>query len=101
MRSGFHALVVCALLLAITSCIKVHVHIDRDDEQPVAAKLGDPPGSYESLVGNDDIRIPFEMYRGNISMKVKIGGTDCNFLVDNGSLWNQLMKEYLFSMVSM
>ena len=48
-------------------------------------------GSYEILSGRKSVSIPFEMFRGDIRMKARINGRDCHFLVDNGSLWDELL----------
>jgi hypothetical protein len=51
----------------------------------------DSPGSYAIKASRESVVIPFEMYRGDIRMEVEINEQTCYFLVDNGSLWDELL----------
>ena len=51
----------------------------------------DSPGKYVIKSGAASAVIPFEMYRGDIRMEVEINGQSSYFLVDNGSLWDELL----------
>ncbi len=53
--------------------------------------LGPPPGSYTRLTDDEVIRIPFELYRDDIRMIAEINGREVRMLIDNGSLWDQLL----------
>ncbi|MFZ5979647.1 MAG: PDZ domain-containing protein [Candidatus Zixiibacteriota bacterium] len=50
-----------------------------------------PPGSYKILSGDGTIRIPFELYRGDIRYKCKVNGHPVHMLLDDGFLWDQLL----------
>ena len=52
---------------------------------------GTPPGSYQITSGAESVTIPFELFRGDIRMRVTINGRNCHFLVDNGNLWDELL----------
>ena len=47
--------------------------------------------NYEILSSNDEIIIPFETYRNDIRMNAKINNKNCFVLLDNGSLWDELL----------
>jgi hypothetical protein len=49
------------------------------------------PGKYEIVSKNGKVSIPFELYRGKIRMTAKVNGRDCHFMIDNGSLWDELL----------
>ncbi len=52
--------------------------------------IGPPPGTYHILSG-DEITIPFEYYKNKFRFKAQINGKDCQMMLDNGSLWDQLL----------
>jgi hypothetical protein len=66
---------------------------EEKDRQEIHAtsKLGPPPGTYEILSDNGRIIIPFEFYRNKFRFKATINGHACNMLLDNGSLWDELL----------
>ena len=35
--------------------------------------------------------IPFDFYRNKLRFKAKINGKECNMMIDNGSLWDELL----------
>jgi hypothetical protein len=47
--------------------------------------------NYEILSPNDEIVIPFEIYRNDIRMKATVNNKECFVLLDNGSLWDELL----------
>lgn len=49
------------------------------------------PGKYQILSENGRITIPFEFYRNKFRFKAVINGRVCNLMLDNGSLWDQLL----------
>jgi len=53
--------------------------------------LGDPPGEYRVTSPDGSIKIPFELYRDDIRMLCRIKGKETRMLLDNGSLWDQLL----------
>jgi hypothetical protein len=53
--------------------------------------LGPPPGTYEITSGDGEIRIPFEIFRDDILMLAEVNGVKLRMLLDNGSLWDQLL----------
>jgi len=57
------------------------------DEPP----LGPPPGSYKITSKDGRVRIPFEMFRGDIRMQARVNGKNVRMLLDNGFLWDQLL----------
>lgn len=54
-----------------------------------AVESGTP--QYEIKTNVDKVVIPFEMFRGDIRMIAKINGKECRLLLDNGSLWDELL----------
>lgn len=50
-----------------------------------------PPGKYKVMSESGKITIPFELYRDKIRMTAKVNGRDCHLLIDNGSLWDELL----------
>lgn len=53
--------------------------------------LGPPPGSYKIMAPDGQIRIPFEMYRGDIRIMGEINGREVRMLIDNGFLWDPIL----------
>ena len=53
--------------------------------------LGPPPGEYTVLSKDGAIRIPFEIFRDDILMIAEVKGKQLRMLIDNGSLWDQLL----------
>lgn len=66
---------------------------EEKDRQEIhaASQLGPPPGTYEILSDNGRIIIPFEFYRNKFRFRATINGHACNMLLDNGSLWDELL----------
>ncbi len=56
-----------------------------------APELGPGPGTYTALSADEEIRIPFEIYRDDILMIAEVEGRELRMLLDNGSLWDQLL----------
>jgi hypothetical protein len=54
-------------------------------------ELGPPPGTYEILSDNGRIIIPFEFYRNKFRFKGVINDRECDMMLDNGSLWDELL----------
>ena len=48
-------------------------------------------GKYQILSKNGRIIIPFEFYRNKFRFKALINGRVCNLMLDNGSLWDELL----------
>ena len=55
------------------------------------SRPGPPPGTYAIVPDADSIRIPFEMFRGDIRMNSRVNGKAARMLIDNGALWDQLL----------
>ncbi|MFH2002561.1 MAG: PDZ domain-containing protein [Planctomycetota bacterium] len=55
------------------------------------AQMGPAPGHYKVLADDGKIRIPFELFRGDIRMEAEINGKKVRMLLDNGFLWDQLL----------
>lgn len=53
--------------------------------------LGLPPGDYKILSEDNEIKIPFEIFRGDIRFEAEINGRKVRLLLDNGFLWDQLL----------
>ncbi len=53
--------------------------------------LGPPPGNYRILSEDGVVRIPFEIYRGDIRMTAEIKGRPVRMLLDNGFLWDSVL----------
>jgi hypothetical protein len=53
--------------------------------------LGPPPGEYTVWSKDGTIRIPFEIFRDDILMTAEVNGKQLRMLIDNGSLWDQLL----------
>ncbi|MCP4545192.1 MAG: PDZ domain-containing protein [bacterium] len=49
------------------------------------------PGEYRITSDDGAIRIPFEMFRDDIRMIGEINGQEVRMLIDNGTLWDQLL----------
>ncbi len=66
---------------------------EEKDRQEIRStgKLGPPRGTYEILSKNGQIIIPFEFYRNKFRFKATINDRVCNILLDNGSLWDELL----------
>ena len=47
--------------------------------------------NYEILSPDEEIIIPFEIYRNDIRMKATVNNKECYVLLDNGSLWDELL----------
>lgn len=58
------------------------------DADPV---LGPPPGRYAIEPPARSIRIPFEIFRGEIRLRGRVGDREVRMLVDNGTLWDELL----------
>jgi len=52
---------------------------------------GPGPGTYTITPDADSVRIPFEIFRGDIRMMGRVNGDEARMLVDNGALWDQLL----------
>jgi hypothetical protein len=72
------------LLFALSVC---SVSFSQQDP-PSAPTL---PGKYQIISASGKIRIPFELYRDKIRMTAKVNGRNCHLLIDNGSLWDELL----------
>lgn len=48
-------------------------------------------GIYKILSDNGRITIPFEFYSNKFRFKTSVNGRTCNMLLDNGSLWDELL----------
>jgi hypothetical protein len=55
------------------------------------AELGPPPGTYEIVSDSGRIIIPVEFYRNKFRFSATINSRECNMLLDNGSLWDELL----------
>jgi len=53
--------------------------------------LGPAPGSYKILTDDGVIRIPFELFRGDIRFNGEINSRPVRMLLDNGYLWDQIL----------
>ena len=61
------------------------------NEQPDTSKSLNGPGTYKINTQSDLIKIPFELFRMDIRMRAEINGKEVYMLIDNGSLWDQLL----------
>ena len=52
---------------------------------------GPPPGTYSITPTAESIRIPFELFEGEIRLVGRIKGKEVRILVDNGALWDDLL----------
>ena len=64
---------------------------DGGSAPAVPARPGPPPGTYTITPAADEIRIPFEMFNGDIRLHGQVNGQDARMLIDNGALWDQLL----------
>ena len=53
--------------------------------------LGPPPGTYQVLSDGGNVEIPFKVFRDDILMFARVNGVELRMLLDNGSLWDQLL----------
>jgi len=56
-----------------------------------AGALGPAPGTYKILTDDERIRIPFELFRGDIRIVGEVNGRPVRMLIDNGFLWDELL----------
>ncbi|MHC4696199.1 MAG: hypothetical protein ACYTFA_05605 [Planctomycetota bacterium] len=55
-------------------------------------RLGTPPGTYTITPAADSIRIPFEVFQGDIRLIGRVNGKEVRMLIDNGGgLWDELL----------
>jgi hypothetical protein len=47
--------------------------------------------NYQILSASNNITIPFEYYRNKFRFKAHINGKECYLMLDNGSLWDELL----------
>ena len=86
-RTNYHfILIVLIMLVTIISSIHAQVDNTRDPNE-----FGSPPGTYEILSEKERIIIPFEFYRNKFRFKVNIYNYECNMMLDNGSLWDEIL----------
>ena len=52
---------------------------------------GPPPGRFAIRPAADSIRLPFEMFRGEIRLIGRLDGKEVRLLIDNGALWDELL----------
>jgi len=52
---------------------------------------GPPPGTYKVHSDDGEIEIPFVIFRDDILMLARVNGVQLRMLLDNGSLWDQLL----------
>ncbi len=71
-------------MLVIAPCMA----IAAEDEAP---RPGPGPGRFEILPAADSIVIPFELYEDELRLDASMNGQDIRMLIDNGSLWDQLL----------
>lgn len=60
-------------------------------ENHTTGEVGPPPGTYEIVSDSGRIIIPFEFYRNKFRFRATVNGRACNMLLDNGSLWDELL----------
>jgi len=54
-------------------------------------KFNEYKSSYTLNPPSDSVVIPFELFGKNIRMSARVNGQECNVLLDNGSLWDDLL----------
>ena len=59
--------------------------------EDIDSTLGPAPGTYKITSPDGVVRIPFELYRGDIRFDGEINGKKVRMLIDNGFLWDQLL----------
>lgn len=77
---------VCVLLGGLFVCAMSSALADEEGQRP-----GSPPGTYAIAPEASQIQIPFEMFKNDIRMTARVNGKDVRMLIDNGSLWNELL----------
>ncbi len=55
------------------------------------SKFNEYKSSYILNPPSDSVVIPFELFGKNIRMTARVNGHECNVLLDNGSLWDDLL----------
>ena len=83
------AILVLQILLCCPSPVIVMGAAGAPSEEPDV--LGPAPGTYRVLSDDGEIRIPFEIFRDDILMIAEVNGVKLRMLLDNGSLWDQLL----------
>jgi len=85
MSQSILSLSIAALVAACLPAASV-----QDDVGP-SPRPGPPPGTYVIEPTADSIRIPFEVCQGEIRLLGHVNGREARILIDNGSLWDQLL----------
>ena len=75
----------------ITLLILIFIIVTGSLADGTDTTFGPPPGSYRILSEDSVIRIPFEIYRGDIRYECKVNGHPVHMLLDDGFLWDQLL----------
>jgi hypothetical protein len=83
---GWHSLIKITFVIILIFALSICSLADDID-----SLLSPPPGSYKILSEDNEIRIPFEMFRGDIRFEAEINGRKVRMLLDNGFLWDQIL----------
>jgi len=63
-----------------------------DNQQAfMPVEMNNMTGKYKIISKDGTIKIPFEFYRNKFRFKAQINGKECNMMLDNGSLWDELL----------
>jgi hypothetical protein len=88
LRVFLAAVLAAAAALLLSGC---SADEERSTDFGPPPDLGPPPGTYTVLSDDGTIRIPFEIFRDDILMIAEVKGLELRMLIDNGSLWDQLL----------
>ncbi len=87
---------VLTLALALFSGIFNIPAAQSDQEEGAAVssdvyELGPPPGTYQITSENKKVLIPFEFYKNKFRFKARINDREIHMMLDNGTLWDELL----------
>ncbi|MCP3919135.1 MAG: hypothetical protein GY711_26645 [bacterium] len=87
MKTFIRTLLSAAAVAALLQALPVaDARSDQDTSRP-----GSAPGTYAITPAADSIRIPFEVFKGEIRLIGRVNGKKARMLIDNGALWDQLL----------
>jgi predicted aspartyl protease len=82
---------VAVILLAMVSAPVGAASDDTLADLQSSTRPGPAPGTYTITPNADSIRIPFDLFRGEIRLAGRMNGQEVRMLIDNGALWDELL----------
>jgi len=89
--SRIHFTYVIIITILFFSNIVLAQNENEKTNNTYSYELGPAPGTYELLEKDKKIIIPFEFYKNKFRFKSEIKGKTYNMMLDNGTLWDDLL----------